>query len=105
MKMCLPIVIALAVCTVSVCDSSAGAISMPARPAGSILLTVANQEMTVSNSDGYSNLRQKPSTSGKLLDRLPEGTKVIVIEKVSGGTWVHVKVGNKEGYIRTKLLK
>jgi uncharacterized protein YgiM (DUF1202 family) len=105
MKMKLPMVIALAVCTVSICDASAGTISMPALPAGSMVLTIADQEMTVSNSYGYANLRQKPSTSAKLVDKLPEGTKVIVIEKVSGGTWVHVKVGIKDGYIQTNLLK
>jgi hypothetical protein len=74
MKMKLPMVIALAVCTVSICDASAGTISMPALPAGSMVLTIADQEMTVSNSYGYANLRQKPSTSAKLVDRLPEGT-------------------------------
>ena len=105
MKMGLPLVITLVVCTVSLDNASAGAMSMPAPPSGSILLTVADQEMIVSNSSGYANLREKPSTSAKLVDKLPEGTKVIVIEKVSGGTWVHVKVGNKEGYIKTKLLK
>ncbi len=65
----------------------------------------ADVEMTVSNQYGYANLRQGPGTTNKLLERLPEGTKVIAIEKVAGGTWIHVKVGVKEGYIQAKLLK
>ena len=67
--------------------------------------SAADLEMTVSNQYGYANLRQGPSTSNKLLERLPEGTKVTAIEKVSGGTWIHVKVGDKDGYIQAKLLK
>jgi uncharacterized protein YraI len=65
----------------------------------------ADLEMTVSNQSGYANLRQGPSTSNKLLERLPEGTKVMAIEKVAGGTWIHVKVGDKDGYIKANLLK
>jgi len=65
----------------------------------------ADLEMTVSNQYGYANLRQGPGTTNKLLERLPEGTKVIAIEKVAGGAWIHVKVGGKEGYIQAKLLK
>ncbi len=80
-------------------------ISPPNLPACHLAQTVADQEMTVSNSYGYANLRDKPSTSGKILDKLPEGTKVVVIEKVAGGTWVHVKAGDKIGYIKANLLK
>jgi len=67
--------------------------------------SAADLEMTVSNQYGYANLRQGPGTSNKLLERLPEGTKVMAIEKVAGGAWIHVKVGDKEGYIQAKLLK
>ena len=85
--------------------AAAGIISPPNLPVASLAQTVADQEMTVSNSYGYANLRAKPSTSGKLLDKLPEGTKVVVIEKVAGGAWVHVKAGDKTGYIKANLLK
>ncbi len=105
MKMFPPAAIALALCAGSIGNASAQMIQPSPPPAGSMALSVAEQEMTVSNKYGYANLRQKPSTSGKLLDKLPQGTKVLVIEKVSGGTWVHVKVGGKEGYIQAKLLK
>ena len=73
--------------------------------ATSAIATAADLEMTVSNQYGYANLRQGPGTTNKLLERLPEGTKVMAIEKVSGGAWIHVKVGDKEGYIQAKLLK
>jgi len=86
-------------------NASAGLMATPPISASRSVLAVADIEMMVSNVYGYANLREKPGTSGKLLDRLPEGTKVIVIEKVSSGSWVHVKVGDKEGYIQAKLLK
>ena len=56
--------------------------------------SAADLEMTVSNQYGYANLRQGPGTSNRLIERLPEGTKVMAIEKVSGGAWIHVKVGD-----------
>lgn len=67
--------------------------------------TVADVEMTVSNEYGYANLRQSPGSWSKLLGKLPEGTKVSVLEKVASGAWVHVKVNGKDGYIQAKLLK
>jgi hypothetical protein len=45
----------------------------------SLARTVAYQEITVSNSYGYANLREKPSVSGKFISKLPEGTKVVVV--------------------------
>jgi uncharacterized protein YgiM (DUF1202 family) len=96
---------ALAISIAAAESAAAGAISPPHLPVVSIGQIVADQEMTVSNSYGYANLRERPSASGKLLGRLPEGTKVVVIEKIAGGTWVHVKVGDKVGYIKTNLLK
>ncbi len=65
----------------------------------------ADIEMMVSNKYGYAHLRQQPSEYSKLLATLPEGTKVIAIEKVSSGSWVYVKVGDKEGYIQVNLLR
>lgn len=97
--------VALAISIAAAGSAPADVISPPNPPAVPIAQTVADQEMTVSNSYGYANLRDKPSTSGKLLGRLLEGTKVVVIEKVPGGIWVHVKAGDKVGYIKTNLLK
>jgi uncharacterized protein YgiM (DUF1202 family) len=96
---------AFAISIAAVGIAAAGIISPPNLSVVSLAQTVADQEMTVSNSYGYANLRETPSASGKLLGKLPEGTKVVVIEKVAGGTWVHVKAGNKIGYIKANLLK
>jgi uncharacterized protein YgiM (DUF1202 family) len=107
MKPLLPTALAsaFAITIAAVGTAAAGMISPPNLPVASLAQTVADQEMTVSNSYGYANLRAKPSTSGKLLGKLPEGTKVVVIEKVAGGAWVHVKAGDKTGYIKANLLK
>lgn len=107
MKPLLPTALAstFAISIAAVGTAAAGLISPPNLPVVSLAQTVADQEMTVSNSYGYANLREKPSASGKLLGKLPEGTKVVVIEKVAGGTWVHVKAGDKIGYIKANLLK
>lgn len=86
-------------------SASASMLEAPSISVARPLSTVADLEMTVSNQYGYANLRQGPSTQTKLLDRLPEGTKVMAIEKVANGSWIHVKVGNKDGYIQAKLLK
>jgi hypothetical protein len=79
--------------------------SSPSPPAVPGVQLIAGQEMTVSNGYGYANLRKEPSSSAQLVEKLPQGTKVIIIEKVLGGTWTHVKVGAKDGYIKTILLK
>jgi uncharacterized protein YgiM (DUF1202 family) len=86
-------------------NASAGLMEAPSIAVARPLLAAADVEMTVSNKYGYANLRQGPGTSSKLLDKLPQGTKVTAIEKVAGGAWIHVKVGDKEGYIQAKLLK
>jgi uncharacterized protein YgiM (DUF1202 family) len=86
--------------------TASAAMTTPAPKAATpAIVKVADTEMTVSNSYGYANLRQKPSTSAKVLQKLSQGTKVTVVEKVSGGAWARVKVGDKEGYVQTKLLK
>ena len=107
MKPLLPTALACAfvISVAAVGSAAAGVISSPNLPAVSLAQTVADQEMTVSNSYGYANLRDKPSAAGKILGRLTEGTKVVVIDKVASGTWVHVKVGDKVGYIKANLLK
>jgi len=107
MKPRLPTALACAfvISVAAVGSATAGVISPPDLPVASLAQTVADQEMTVSNSYGYANLRDKPSVSGKLVGKLPQGTKVVVIEKVAGGTWVQVKAGDKIGYIKANLLK
>ena len=47
-------------------------------------------------------LREKASTSGKVLDAFPRGTRVTVLKK--GDTWTRVRVSGKEGYMMTSYL-
>ncbi|MET1026484.1 MAG: SH3 domain-containing protein [Dongiaceae bacterium] len=83
--------------------ASAASISVPAVPAQSAYQTVADTQMVVTHA--YANLRDKPSTSGKLLGKLDKGTKVDVLGKAAGGKWLHVKADTKEGYVAANLLK
>jgi|SRR5262245_4629616 len=80
--------------------ASAATFLTPAVPSTPGVQTVAEMEMTVSST--YANLREKPTTSSKLLGKLDKGTKVEVIKK--GPKWTQVKVNNMEGYVATKLL-
>ena len=66
-------------------------------------IAVADTQAVVTHA--YAHLREKPSTSSKLLGTLKKGTKVDIIEKVEGGKWAHVKANNLEGYVATNLLK
>jgi uncharacterized protein YgiM (DUF1202 family) len=102
----IPLAVALALAAASSLGAAyAASMTTPPAPAISAYRTVADIEMTVSNSSGYANLREKPTTASQILDKLPQGTKVVVIDKTASGKWVHVKVGDKQGYIETKLLK
>ena len=47
-------------------------------------------------------LREKPSTSSKVLDAYPRGTKVTILKK--GVEWTKVKVGGKTGYMQSSKL-
>ncbi len=47
-------------------------------------------------------LREKPSTSAKVLDAYPRGTKVTILKK--GTEWTKVKVHEKTGYMQTDKL-
>ena len=105
MRLTLPAAWACAILTASIGTASAAMISATPAPSTTTVLTVADTEMTVSNPYGYANLRDKPSTSAKVLKKLTKGTKVAVLEKVAGGTWLHVKVGTLGGYVQAKLVK
>lgn len=47
-------------------------------------------------------LREQPSTSAKVLDAYPRGTRVTILKK--GVEWTKVKVGGKTGYMQTSKL-
>jgi uncharacterized protein YgiM (DUF1202 family) len=83
----------------------ASPITTPALPAQQSLITVADMTMTVSNKEGYANLRKEPSSHSALVEKLNAGTKVSVLGKAAGGTWYHVRAGDKEGYVARNLLK
>ena len=85
--------------------ATASPLSMPASPPAQGFITVADGMMTVASSGGDVNLRLEPSTRSQVLDKLPRGTKVTVLNMVDGGKWVHVSVNGKEGYIARSLLK
>ncbi len=82
----------------------AGILSAPkSLPVDQGYLPVADMTMTVGTPN--SHVRAKPTTKSKLLTTLPKGSKVTVIEKVANGSWVHVRIGNIDGYMAIKLLK
>ena len=47
-------------------------------------------------------LREKPSTSAKVLDAYPRGTRVTILKK--GSEWTKVQVHSKTGYMMTSML-
>lgn len=49
------------------------------------------------------NLRIKPSTSAKLVERVPIGDTVTLLDGGSSG-WAHVQWGKKTGYMMTQFL-
>ncbi len=51
---------------------------------------------------GSLHLRKEPSPSGKVVDTYKSGTKVDILE--NDGTWCHVQVGTKTGYMMTQYL-
>ena len=63
-------------------------------------VTVADQVMTVSGN--AVNLRDQPSTEGKVLATLNKRTKVTVVG--FSGYWTHIKYKDLDGYISTKFL-
>jgi len=83
-------------------DASALTISVP-QVTPTAAISIADTQAVVSHA--YAHLRDKPTTSGKLIGTLKKGTKVDVIEKVEGGKWAHVKANNLDGYVATSLLK
>ena len=86
--------------------ASAGVMTVPMPAVESTYLSVAAMQMTVTHS--YAHLREKPTSHSALVATLKQGTKVDVLEKVTGtehGKWAHVEVGGQQGYIALNLLK
>lgn len=53
------------------------------------------------NANGV-NFRQSASTSGKIIDSLSKGTRVVILDTLAG--WHKVKVSGKIGYISAKFV-
>jgi uncharacterized protein YgiM (DUF1202 family) len=102
-RLAAPMLIAIAMLASG--TAAASPLSVPILPSSQRIIAVADTEMTVRSGGGDVNLRLEPSTRSEVLDKLPRGTKVTVLNMVDGGKWVHVKVGDKEGYIARYLLK
>ena len=86
-------------------NTSAGPMTALPIPIERPILSVAYTELIVDNTYGYANLRDRPSTSGKIVARLPRGTTVLVMGKTRSGSWFHVRTGDRTGYIKANLLK
>ncbi|HWA41875.1 MAG TPA: SH3 domain-containing protein [Hypericibacter adhaerens] len=105
MRLLTPLAIAAVLGLLAAGTAQASPLPLPTPPGSSALVTVADVTMTVSNKEGYANLRQQPTSHSQLIEKLNAGTKVTVLGKAAGGKWYHVKVGDKEGYIARNLLK
>ena len=65
--------------------------------------TPMNEERIVHSSNGGSvNMRSKPSTSGSLIVRVPNGSHVEVIGE--SGEWCNIKYNGKTGWMMSKYL-
>jgi cell wall-associated NlpC family hydrolase len=52
---------------------------------------------------GNLNVREEPSTSGKLVGKLPKNAACEVLEQTEDG-WAHIKSGEVEGYVSLEFL-
>ena len=48
-------------------------------------------------------LREKPTSSARILDRLPAGKKVPMLGQSDDGNWVHVRANGHEGWISAEI--
>ena len=53
---------------------------------------------------GNLNVRQEPSTSGKLVGKMPKGAACEVLEITEDGGWAHILSGEVDGYVSTEYL-
>lgn len=50
-------------------------------------------------------LRERPTSSARILDRLPAGKKVPMLGRTDDGNWVHVRADGHEGWIQAAAVK
>ena len=53
---------------------------------------------------GNLNVRKEPSTSGKLVGKMPKDSACEVLEITEDGAWAHIISGEVEGYVSTEYL-
>lgn len=53
---------------------------------------------------GNLNVREKPSTDGKLVGKMPKGAACEVLEFTEDGGWAHIVSGEVDGYVSTDYL-
>lgn len=67
-----------------------------------LLPTAAAMAETTKVATYMLRLREKPSTSAKVLNAYKRGTRVTILKK--GVEWTKVKVGSRTGYMMTSML-
>lgn len=53
---------------------------------------------------GNLNVRQEPSTSGKLVGKMPKDSACEILEITEDGGWAHILSGEVDGYVSTEYL-
>mgnify|MGYP000969135261 FL=1 len=81
-------------------------IAVPAAPQPPIETTasIGGSPRTLVVNGSRVALRESPSSSGKLIDRLPAGQKVVELSR--NGDWVRVRLsgGGSEGWVSSTLV-
>ena len=60
---------------------------------------------TVSIEDGYLNVRESPSTKGKIIGRLYNSDEIIIEETSEDNKWLKVFKGDIKGYVSKEYIK
>ncbi len=79
----------------------------PSQSSNSIKTQIVGTPRKVQAGDGVANLRVAASTDVRIIEKVPNGTSVSVVDQYtnsSGQLWYKVKVGNQIGWIYSELL-
>ena len=58
--------------------------------------------VTLSNSDSHLNMRDEPNSEGTVIESLPNGAKLEILDE--DDLWYHVKYGGKTGYVSRSFV-
>lgn len=64
-----------------------------------------NNTGTVKIEDGYLNVRETPSTKGKIIAKLYNGDKITIEETSEDGKWYKISKGDIKGYVSKNYVK